>query len=98
MSVESIELEEMISVSGATIAGVDNIDLIKNVNIRLEVVVGETEISVGELFDLKENSVIALKNEVGSPVNVLLDGKVVAKGELSAVGNNFGVRITKISR
>lgn len=98
MSVESIELEEMISASGAKIPGVDNIDLIKNVNIRLEVVVGETEISVGELFDLKENSVIALKNELGSPVNVLLDGKVVAKGELSAVGNNFGVRITKISR
>lgn len=98
MRVEPIELEEMLPSSGADIDGLKNIDLIKGVNVRLDVYVGDADISVGELFDLKQNSVIALKKDVGAPVDILLNGKVIAKGELSAVDDKFGVRITHINK
>lgn len=98
MRVEPIELEEMLQGGGAEISDLKNIDLIKDVNVKLDVYVGESEISVGELFNLKQNSVIALKKDIGAPVDILLNGKVVAKGELSAVDDKFGVRITHISK
>jgi len=98
MRVEPIELEEMLYASGADINGVKNIDLIKGVNVKLDVYVGDADISVGELFNLKQNSVITLKKDVGAPVDILLNGKVVAKGELSAVDDKFGVRITHINK
>jgi len=62
----------------------------------LEVIVGECSMSVAELFDLRESSVVKLDREAQAPVDVLLDGKRVARGTLVAVDDNFGVRITEI--
>lgn len=74
-----------------------NIDVIKNVKIRLDVVVGEAELPVSELFGLARDSVVALAKDVTSPVDLMLDGRVVARGNLVAVGDNFGVRITEVA-
>ncbi|MDH5325980.1 MAG: FliM/FliN family flagellar motor switch protein [Gammaproteobacteria bacterium] len=97
MAVESIELAELKKekLNGKKV--VDNhLDLIKNVKVKLEVFVGDTELSVGELMDLKENQTIALNTDVSAPLDIVLDGKVVARGALAAVGDNFGIRITEI--
>ena len=53
---------------------------------------------VGELFDLRESSVVKLDRDVNAPVDVLLEGKRVARGALVAVDESFGVRITEIER
>lgn len=74
----------------------DNIELIRNVRVRLTVSVGQSEVTVKDLFDLKENAVLPLDRSVREPVDVLLDGKVVARGNLVAVGENFGVQISEI--
>lgn len=74
-----------------------NLDLIRNVKVNLTVTAGRCELSVKELFDLKENSVLALDKSTRDPVDVMLDGKVVARGTLVAVGDSFGVRISEIA-
>jgi flagellar motor switch protein FliN/FliY len=73
-----------------------NLSLIKNLKVRLEVFVGGTEISVGELFDLKENATLTLDRMTNEPLELRLDGKPVARGSLVAVGDNFGICITEI--
>ena len=74
-----------------------NLSLIQNLKIKLEVMVGGVEISVGELFALKENAVLSLDRLTTEPLEIHLDGKPVARGKLVAVDDNFGICITEIT-
>jgi flagellar motor switch protein FliN len=73
-----------------------NIDLIKDIKVKITVCVGQAELTVAELFALKDDSVIELQAATTDPVEVMLEGKVVARGALVAVGDRFGVSITEI--
>jgi flagellar motor switch protein FliN/FliY len=73
-----------------------NLQLIKDVRVKVMVCVGRAELSVKELFALKDDSVVKLESVTTDPVEVLLDGKLIARGNLVAVGDNFGVSITEI--
>ena len=73
-----------------------NIDLIKDIKVKVTVSVGQAELTVAELFALKDDSVIELQAATTDPVEVLLEGKVIARGSLVAVGDRFGVSITEI--
>ena len=66
-----------------------------SVKVHVSVRVGGTEASVAELLELKEGSVLTLDRLVDEPLDVLVDGHVVARGVLVAVGEHFGVRITE---
>ncbi|MGM3278107.1 FliM/FliN family flagellar motor switch protein [Ralstonia sp. 24A2] len=66
------------------------------VRARLEVCVGETELTVGELLAAKDGHVLRLDRTVDQPVDIRLDGKVVARGLLVAVGESFAVRLTEL--
>ena len=66
-----------------------------SVKVHVSVRVGGTETSVAELLDMKQGAVLALDRLVEEPLDVLVDGHVVARGMLVAVGENFGVRITE---
>ena len=96
---QRIELEE-ISVGAAEGRSLfdANLQLIQGVKISLEVSVGNAQITVGELFTLKEKSILPLNKLTAEPVDVLLDGKVIARGELVVVDDCFGVSITQIPR
>jgi flagellar motor switch protein FliN len=72
------------------------IELIQGVKVRLGTSMGCTEITVAELFALKEGAVLSLDKATDEPVEVLLDGRLVAEGELVVVGDRFGVRLTRI--
>ncbi len=65
---------------------------------RLTVVLGSIELSVGELLGAREQQVLQLDRTLEQPVDVLLEGQVVARGTLVAVGDSFGVRITELPR
>jgi flagellar motor switch protein FliN/FliY len=73
-----------------------NFDIIKDVRVKLEACVGEAELTVRELYDLKTNSIVELERDAQSPVDLVLDGRVVARGHLVVSGDNFGVSITEI--
>jgi flagellar motor switch protein FliN len=66
------------------------------VKTRLQVCVGEATLTVGELLSAKEHQVVRLDRLVEQPVDLVLEGKVVARGQLVAVDDHFGVRITEL--
>jgi flagellar motor switch protein FliN/FliY len=66
-----------------------------SVKVQVAVRVGQAETSVTELLEMKQGTVVALDRLVDEPLDVLVDGHVVARGMLVAVGENFGVRITE---
>ena len=68
-----------------------SIELIKNVKVKLEVRLGRCELTIDELFNLKEGSAVKLDTEVDMPVDILLDNNIIAKGMLVAVDDKFGV-------
>lgn len=69
---------------------------IRHVKAKLSVRVGTAELTVGELLGIKEHQVIRLDRTPEQPVDVLLEGHVVARGTLVAVDENFAVRITEL--
>ena len=73
------------------------LDLVGHVPVRLSVALGTAELTIDRLFSLSASDVIELDSEIDAPVDVRLDGKVIARGMLVASGDNFGVRITEIS-
>lgn len=81
--------------TGPAIIG-NNLQLIQSVKITLMARIGDAEISVGELFSLKDGSVIKLDRLTTDPVDILLDGQVVARGKLVAVDDHFGISISEI--
>jgi flagellar motor switch protein FliN/FliY len=74
----------------------DGLHLVRDVQVRLTASVGALRLSVGELLALKEAAVLPLDKATSDPVDLYLDGKLVARGELMAAGDQFAVRITEI--
>ena len=66
------------------------------VKARLLVSVGEVTVTVGELMAAKEHQVLRLDRTLEHPVDLLLEGQVVARGQLVAVDDHFAVRITEL--
>lgn len=75
----------------------ERLDLVEHVQVKLTVTLGEAEINVGKLFGLASNDVIALDRDTDAPVDVCLNGKVVARGTLVAVGDKLGIRVTEVA-
>lgn len=94
-----IDLSEMPARQGEGANIMTNaLDAIDHVRVKLVVQVGEANISVGELRDMKEEHTIKLESLADAPVDVLLEGRIVARGQLVAIDDNFGVRITELPK
>lgn len=75
----------------------ERLDLVEEVKVQLTVTLGTAEISMGRLFALTAGDVLSLDREADAPIDVRLNGKLVARGTLVAVGDKFGVRITELA-
>jgi flagellar motor switch protein FliN/FliY len=75
-----------------------NLDVIGGVKVALTVRVGGAIVSVDELMNMTDAHVLKLDAALDAPVEVLLEGNVVARGQLVAVDDNFGVRITELPK
>lgn len=73
-----------------------NIDLILDVPIEVSVILGRSNKTIKEILELNNGSLIELDRFVEEPVDILVNGKMVAQGEVVVVNENFGVRITSI--
>lgn len=73
-----------------------NLDLILDVPLNISVVLGRTQKSIKEILDLSTGSLIELDKLAEEPVEILVNGKKIAFGEVVVVDENFGVRITSI--
>jgi flagellar motor switch protein FliN/FliY len=74
----------------------ERLDLVEHVNVKLDVVVGEATLPIDRLFALSAGDVLPLDTLVDTPIEVRLNGKLIARGELLAVGEQFGIQITDI--
>lgn len=74
----------------------DNLPVMEDMPVMVQVELGHTQKTMEEAVQLGEQSLIELDKQVGDPVNILINGKLFAKGEVVTVQENFGVRITEI--
>ncbi len=95
--VSPVELPELseLATEGPPLFG-GRLDLVGGVKVRIRAVVGDGEVSVAELFSLKDGSVVPLSCEVNPLVDVQLDNRTIARGELVVVDDTLGVRITEL--
>jgi flagellar motor switch protein FliN len=75
---------------------VDEGNPLHHVKATLSVCVGRAVMTVGDLLKAQRDQVVPLDSGVDEPVDLLLEGRVVARGQLVAIGDRFGVRITQL--
>ncbi len=74
----------------------ENLELILDIPLKVTVELGRTRMVVSELLNLGQGSVIELSKLAGEPMEVLVNNKLVARGEAVVVNEKFGVRLTDI--
>jgi flagellar motor switch protein FliN/FliY len=78
-------------------AAVNNLRVLENIEVKLTVEVGNTEIKIKDLLRLNEGSVVELERLAGEPLDILANGTRIAKGEVVMVGEKFGIRFTEVA-
>ena len=82
--------------SDQILSSADNLRVLENIDVKLTVEVGSAELKIRELLRLNEGSVIELDRLAGDPLDILINGTMIAKGEVVMVGERFGVRFGEI--
>ena len=83
--------------TGPSIAnGNENIDLIMDVPLEVTVELGRTSKSIKDILDFTPGTIVELNKIAGEPIDILVNGKYVAKGEVVVIEESFGVKITEI--
>lgn len=73
-----------------------NLDVILDVPVTVSMEVGNTKVSIRNLLQLNQGSVIELDRLAGEPMDVLVNGTLIARGEVVVVNDKFGLRLTDI--
>ena len=76
--------------------GLENLKVLENIDVKLTVEVGGAEIKLRELLRINEGSVIELERLAGDPLDILVNGTIIAKGEVVMIGERFGIRFTEV--
>ncbi len=84
------------SADGRGIAGQENIGLIIDVPLEVTVELGRTTKSISEILNFAPGTIIELDRIAGEPIDVLVNGKFVARGEVVVIEESFGIRVTEI--
>ena len=78
-------------------AGIENLKVLENIEVKLTVEVGSTEMKIKDLLKLNEGSVVELERLAGDPLDILANGVKIARGEVVMVGERFGIRFTEVT-
>ena len=73
-----------------------NLDLVLDIPVEVSLRVGSTDISIRQLVSLVEGSVISFDRDAGEPMDVLVNGTLIAHGEIVVVDEQYGVRLTDV--
>ncbi len=77
-------------------SGTNNLGVVMDIPVTLAMELGRTRISIRELMNLKSGSVIELQKMTDEPMDVLVNGTLVARGEAVVVDDRFGIRLTDV--
>jgi len=75
----------------------NSMDLLLDIDLELSVELGRASIPVRDVLNMGPGSIVELEKLAGEPVDILINGKFIAKGEVVVVDEHFGVRVTEIS-
>ena len=81
---------------GAELSGIQNLRMLQDIPLRLSVEVGSTSLKLAELMDLSEGSVVELDRQANELLDILVNGTLVAKGEVVTVNGKFGIRVIDV--
>lgn len=87
------EFQQLTPISGGESSN-KNIDMLLDIKMPISIELGRTEMPISELLALGPGSVVELNKLAGEPVDLLVNDKIIARGEVVVVDENFGVRIT----
>ncbi len=91
------KVEETVGETVKDNTGLDNLKVLENIEVKLTVEVGSTELKIRDLLRLNEGSVVELERLAGDPLDILANGVKIAKGEVVMVGERFGIRFTEVT-
>lgn len=80
--------------------GSPNASVIMNIPVEVQIVLGSTEMPVSELMALQKGSTVALNRRIGEPVDIVVNGRKIARGEITVLESDpsrFGIRLTEIT-
>jgi flagellar motor switch protein FliN/FliY len=89
---------EFMPLTPAGFAGGDGADLrrLHDVPVELAVEIGRTRMTIGQTLELRPGSVVSLNRLAGEPVDLLINGKPIARGEVVVIDEEFGLRVTDV--
>lgn len=82
--------------AGAASGDTHNLNLVLDIPLEMSVELGRKRMSIRDILDLGAGSIVELDKIAGEPVDLLVNGRLVARGEVVVIEDNFGVRITEI--
>jgi flagellar motor switch protein FliN len=71
-------------------------DVYSNIPVNVSVELGRSKITLKEVYEITEGSIIELERLVGEPLDLVVNGQIIAQGEVVAIDNNYGLRLTNI--
>lgn len=90
------ELDELIDSAPAAASGNPDLDVILDIPVTISMEVGSSSITIRNLLQLNQGSVIELDRLAGEPLDVLVNGTLIAHGEVVVVNEKFGIRMTDV--
>ncbi|MDT3424525.1 flagellar motor switch protein FliN/FliY [Paenibacillus forsythiae] len=94
----NVQPVQFANLSGNTFGNVDenNLNLLMDIPLRVTVELGRTQKQIKDILEMSQGSIIELDKLAGEPVDILVNNKLIAKGEVVVIDENFGVRVTDI--
>ena len=98
MNVQPIQLQNFAAYQNANLNQDqnDNLKLLMNVPLNVTVEIGSAVKKVKEILDFSQGTIIELERQAGAPVDIIVNGNLIAKGDVVVIDDNFAVRITEI--
>jgi len=90
------EFDSLEDTSVGPVAEEENLDVILDIPVTISMEIGRTNISIRNLLQLNQGSVVELDRLAGEPMDVLVNGTLVAHGEVVVVNEKFGIRLTDV--
>jgi flagellar motor switch protein FliN/FliY len=94
---DEIELPSLQETSGAQ-PGSGDLERLESVSVEVAVEIGRTQMTLGDALALAPGSIVTLDRPTDQPVDLLVNGRPIARGEVIAVDDEFGLRVTEIIR
>jgi len=97
---DTVSYEPLAPTAGADLSAplpaADGLDRLREVPVELACEIGRTKMTIGEALALAPGAIVGLNRLAGEPVDLLVNGKPIARGEVVVIDEEFGLRITEI--